>query len=302
MLYKNEEPYTLAKPDIDAIETFFHHKFPVRIVYPPERIQKSRLPHNRLPDKPNSITFKLKAIVKTDKGTQVWRYAESMVVNERGAKNYTPTHLQFMGSMYLKRNDIELIYFLLRKCEHCFGGDNYKGSKPKFMFEDLVTEAEKRAEKKARESQLDIILYNKEYGMEEEKLKDIAMALDITVEDKTMSQIKNTISDKIHGMKDGFDRFFNMINAPEEIATRVRLKKVIDMGVLIFHDKDRLWQWKTPDGIEKVTGGKVSPNKTPMESLYDLYMGDESFRDDIQAVLLTKNPKAGKKIKEEVAE
>jgi hypothetical protein len=296
MLYKNEEIYKLDAKEVKGIEEYFHNKFPVKMIYPPDRIQKSRLPHNRLPDKPASLSFKLRSVVKTDMGTQIWRYAENVVVGDHGKKKYMPANFVFEGEKWLKRDDIELIFFLLRKCEHCSGGDNNTG-KVMFMFEDLVTEAEKRAEKKEKESRLDILLYNKEYGMEEERLRDIAMALDITVADKSLAQVKNAISDKVHTMKNGFDRFFDMVNAPEEIATRVNIKKVIDMGVLQFHDKNREWQWQTPQGTEKVKGGKVSPNKTPIEALYDLYKGDESFRDDMQAVLLTKNPHAGKESK-----
>jgi hypothetical protein len=301
MLYKNDEIFDLKMhpEEIKKIETHFHNKFPVRMVYPPERIQKSRLPHNRLPDKPASLSFKLRSVVKTDKGTEVWRYAENVIVGDHGTKKFMPANFVFEGKRELKRNDIELIFFLLRKCEHCFGGDNNTG-KVMFMFEDLVTEAEKRAEKKELESKIDLLLYNKEYGLPEEKLRQVAMAYGVSnVDGMTLPQVKNTLNDKIHGTKDGHVRFFDMVNAEEEIKTRMTIQKVIDQGILIHNEKDRAWQWKTPQGVEKVAGGKVAPNKTPMEALYDLYQGDESFRDDMQAVLLTKNPKAGKK-KEEV--
>ena len=135
--------------------------------------------------------------------------------------------------------------------------------------------------------------------MAEDELRNIAMALDIAGEDLSLAQTKNAIADKVHGMKDGFSRFFSMIEDPEQIKTRASIHKVIKAGILIFDDKNRLWQWKTPTGMEKVDGGKVSPNKTPIEALYDLHQGDQSFRDDMQAVLLTKNPKAGK-VKEKV--
>jgi hypothetical protein len=170
MLYKNEEIYKLAQPDIKGIEDHFHNKFPIKMIYPPDRIKKSRLPHNRLPDKPASLSFKMRAIVKTDKGTEIWRYADNMVIGEHGARKYMPANLIFEGEKWLKRDDIELIFFLLRKCEHCAGGDN-NTKKVMFMFEDLVTEAEKRAEKKELESKIDLLLYNKEYGLPEEKLR-----------------------------------------------------------------------------------------------------------------------------------
>jgi hypothetical protein len=168
------------------------------------------------------------------------------------------------------------------------------------MFEDLVTEAEKRAEKKELESKVDLLLYNKEMGLPEEKLRDVAKAFGISgVNDMTPAMVKNTINDKIHGMKDGYNRFFDMVNADEEIKIRVSIQNVRDMGILILNDKDRKWLWKTPTGTEVVKGGHIAPDKTPIEALYDLYVGDQSFRDDMQAVLLTRNPKAGKEVKKE---
>ena len=297
MLYKNEEIFNLAThpEEIKKIVEHFHNKFPVKMIYPPDRVQKSRLPHNRLPDKPASLSFKLRAVVKKDTGTEIWRYAENMVIGEHGTKKYMPANLVFEGEKWLKRDDIELIFFLLRKCEHCAGGDN-NTKKVMFMFEDLVTEAEKRAEKKELDSKIDLLLYNKEYGLPEEKLRQVAMAYGVNnVDNLTPSQVKNALNDKIHGTKDGPSRFFDMVNDEEYIKTRVTLQKVVDQGILILHDKDRQWMWKTPEGTVKVDGGKIPHDKSPAQALYDLYRGDESFRDDIQAVLLTKNPNAGKK-------
>jgi hypothetical protein len=68
MLYKNGEPYQLVESEIKEIERYFHNKFPVKIAYPQERIKPNKL--NRLPDKPNSVSFDLKSLVKTDKGSQ----------------------------------------------------------------------------------------------------------------------------------------------------------------------------------------------------------------------------------------
>jgi len=294
MLYKNDEPYKLAAKEIEAIEAFFHGKFPVKIVYPPERIVPSKLKHNRKPDKPRSISFDYKAVVMTPNGTEVWRYAENVVVSDKGVKKYTPKKFIFFGSMWLKRNDIEKIYFLLNKSEYCKGGKN-QGVMTKFMFEDLVTEAEKRAEKKRLTTKIDGLLYGDDFGLSEEKLRKVAKAYFIqNVDGYTLAQVKWQLENKINETKDGPDNFFRMVNAEDEINTRVSITKAVDMGMLVYENtgKTKRWVWKTKEGIQDIC--KVPPDKSPNEALYEHYLGNEGFRDDVQAVLLTKNPNAGK--------
>jgi hypothetical protein len=299
MLYKNDEIYKLAKTEIDAVVKHFHNKFPVKMIYPPERIQKSRLPHNRLPDKPASITFKLKSIVKTDSGSEVWRYADNVVIGENGQKKYIPTSLGYNGEKNFVRGDIELLYFLLKKSEYCLDGEN-QGRTVKFTFEDKVTEADRKAEKRERESKIDLLIFNTDTCLPEDKLRSLAMAFDVdNVDSLTLSQTKIAIDSKIHSLKDGFDRFFQMVEDDEQMKARVILKKITNQGILFFDKDNRSWQWKTPQGMEIVKGGKVGPNITPVEHLYNLYLGDASFKEDVQAVMLTKNPNAGKIPKKE---
>jgi hypothetical protein len=307
MLFKNEEPFRLdmAPEKIKAIEKHFHGKFPVKVVYPPERIVKSRLPHNRLPDKPQSISFDLKAVVKTPNGTETWRYADNVYADNKGIKKYTPKKFIFNGTRWLDRNDIELIYFLLEKSEYCRGGKN-EGSKVKFAFEDLVTEAEKKVEKKQLEAKIFNLLFHEDFALPEEKLRAVAMAYSIrNVETLTLPQVKMRLDGIIHATPDGADRFFKMIDADEEIKTRVSIQKIIDMELLRFDGAKRAWFWQTVGDKGSSMLCKVAPNKTPEATLYDLYMGDASFRDDVAAVLLSRDPNAGKpktkgKVKEEI--
>jgi hypothetical protein len=294
MLYKNDEIYRLVPTETKAIEEYFHRKFPVKVVYPPTRIVKSRLPNNRLPDKPRSISFDLKAVVKTPNGTETWRYADNVLVDNKGNKKYKPKKFIFDGSRALDRNDIELIYFLLKKSEYCMGGDN-QGSMVKFKFEDLVTEAELKAEKKRLSAKIDNLLYGEELGLPEEKLRLLAKAYFIkNVDTLTRAMVSNALYNVITSAHDGADKFFSMINADEEIKTRVSIQKIIDMEVLKFDGAKRVWYWQATGEKGSSILCKVPPNKTAQDTLYDLYMGDQGFRDDVQAVLLTKNPNAGK--------
>jgi hypothetical protein len=301
-LYKNDLVYDLSKSpqEIKDVEEFFHGKFPVKVVYPPERIIKSRLPHNRLPDQPNSISFDYRATVKTDKGLEVWRYAENIIVDNKGQKKYVPKKFLFDGTRYLKRNDIELIFFLLRKSEFCVGGDNFQGD-AKFMFEDKYSEAERRAEKKKIEVRVDKMLYDDDSPLDEEKLRAIAGAYQVVnVETYSLSQVRNTLRDRIFSTPKGPQEFFLMVGDDEQIQARNSITKAMKMGVLKCDLEKGTWYWQSAGEDGAMTSVcKVPPTKTPNEAIYDYYLGNNTFREDLQAVLLTKNPEAGKKGKKE---
>ena len=299
MLYKNEEQYKISEPEIKALVKHFHNKFPVKVAYPPERVMKSKLPHNRLPDMPNSISFDLRAIVKTDSGTQVWRYAENVIVDDKGKKRYMPKKFIFNGIKLLERNDIELIFFLLRKSPFCLGGDNYQGKKAKFMFEDLVSMAEKKAIKKEEESKITVLLYNKDLGLDEDKLRAVANAFFISdVEGKTLAQVKIALDDMIHTSNANKDKFFEMIDSEEQLKTRGEVQKLIRSNAIYFNDKKRSWLWKASGNMGETTICAVPPTKGVNEALLDFYLGNQSFKDDVQAFLISRKPKNAKKPEE----
>jgi len=291
MLYRNDEIYTLTQGQKDQVKKYFHNKFPVKVVYPPERIIKSRLKHNILPDKPNSISFDLKALLKTENGTEVWRYAENVIVDSKGNKKYIPKKFRFNGTRFLDVNEMELIFFLLRKSQYCLGGQN-QGRAVKFVFEDLVTEAEKKAAKRELESRIGTLLYSKEFGLKEEKLRAVAKAYFVrNVDDISLPEVKNILDMKIHASKGGPDKFFEMVNEESETKSRIAIQNAIDYGLIKYEDKKKAWVWLTSDEKGFVIICKVPPNKIPNESLYDYYKGDESFRDDLDAAITARKPK-----------
>ncbi len=305
MLYKNDEIFQLnTRPEeIKKIEKYFHGKFPVRVVYPPDRIVPSKLKHNKLPDKPNSISFDLRATVKTTTGTEIWRYAENIVTDNKGVKKYIPKKFLFDGRRSLDRNEIELIYFLLRKSPFCKGGDN-EGKMTKFMFEDLVSEAEKKVEKRAIESKIDLLIFNKDMQLPEERLRLLLSSYGVDADDLMLPQVKILLNTKIHETKDGIDKFFDRVDADVELETRANLTKAIKRDLIFHDDSKRAWYWRTVEGkIELIS--KVPPSKSNMDALYDAFLGDQGFREDLQAALLTGKPGAGKapkKKEEEVSQ
>ena len=306
MLYKNGEQYRLTPQETKAIEAYFHNKFPVKVVYPADRVMPSRLKHNKLPDKPQSISFDFRAIVRTTNGSEEWRYADNVISDKNGNKRYFPKKFLFNGSRYLDRADIEIIFFLLKKSTHrLIPVEELKENKEltqsklaKFMFEDLVSEAEKKAEKKKIEAKIVNLLYGDDFGLPEEKLRALAKAYQITgVDNYTLAQVKMLLDNKIHATNTSADDFFRMVDAEDEIKTRVSITRAMDLNLLKFNDKTRQWFWQAEGEKGTTNVCRVPPDKSPSQALYDYYQGNAEFRDDIQAVLLTKNPDAGKAVK-----
>jgi hypothetical protein len=210
-----------------------------------------------------------------------------------------PKKFLFNGIRYLQRNDIELIYFLLFKSSYrVLGEDELKADSdlkqttmPKFMFEDLVSEAEKKAEKKRIDTKISNLLWGDDYGLPEDKLRALAVAYGNTeVDGYTLAQVQNYLDNTIHATKNGPDKFFEMVGDDEGIKTRVAITKIMQMGLLKHNDTKRSWFWQTGEKTIK-TICTTPPNKSPMDAIYDYYQADQSFRDDIQAVLISKKPK-----------
>jgi len=291
MLYENDVPVKLNAAQIKTVETYFHNKFPVKVIYPPGRVVKSRLKHNIKPDKPCSISFDLKARVKTDAGIEIWRYAENVIIEEKGNKRYLPKKFMYQGVKYLDRGDIELIYFLLNKSEYCKGGMN-EGPMVKFMFEDLVTEAEKKVAVKKIQTKIDNLLYGDDFGLTEEKIRAVATAYFVpNVDTLRLAQVKIILNEKINATKEGPEEFFRMVNADEEIKARVSLQKTSDKGIIKHDGVKKAWFWKGTGDNKDSLICKVPTNKSPNEALYEYYLGNDGFRDDIDAVLITNKPK-----------
>lgn len=304
-LYKNDVIFELSRfpKEIEAIEEYFHGKFPVKVTYPPERIIPSRLKHNRRPDKPNSISFDFKAIVKTSTGSEVWRYAEQVLIDNKGQKKYVPKKFLFNGTRFLERNDIELIYFLLRKSEYCFGGDNYKpGTMAKFVFEDKISEAEKKAERKKVAQKVNKYLYDEDYALSDEKIVAIAKAYNIVgADDFKPTQLRLMIESLAFATPSSPKQFFDMISDDAEIEARSSITRLMDLKLLIYDESKKTWLWEGAGEDDKRTViCKVPPSKTPNETIYDHYKGNNTFREDIKAALITSNPKSGSKKKETV--
>lgn len=290
MLYKNDVPYKLAPNDLKVLKEKFK-RFPLAITYPPERIIKSRS-KNPQPDKPNSISFPLSATVKTNLGADHWRYADNVIIKEHGVKKYTPKSLRFNGRLMLDEVDAELAWFLFTKSEYCKGGLNQKGKSFKFMFEDLISEAERQSDIEATRSQVKSLIYGKEMGLSEERLRAVAKAYFIkNVDLLSFGQVKVAIEHQVNRDPiNGLQKFIEMTKGDELINIRMRMQDLMDAKLLKYDTTKKEWAWI--EGDKKLDSiCKVAPGKNPTDVLYDYYLGNKDFQEVVEAVETSKKVK-----------
>lgn len=297
MLYKNDAPYKLADTDVLTLKKKFR-RFPLTVIYPPERVMKSRSPRNKLPDKPNSIAFPLVAVVKSPTGTDQWRYAENVIIKEHGVKKYTPKNFRFNGRFLLEENNIELAWFLFTKSPYCKGGAN-QGKLTKFMFEDLVAEADLKAEKEMVRSQVKALIYGGEMGMNEERLRKLAKALFIkNIDILTYNQVKIAVEHAISRDEHGYEKFVEMTDMDELINVRSRIQNLVDLKMLKYETVKKQWEWSGVNGKPELIC-KVPPAMNPHEVIYDYYMGNKDFQATVESVEKSKQRKVKEKVVDE---
>lgn len=180
MLLKNGKPYELSPAEINKLKKEL--SIPVRIKYPRRLLKKDPLAKNRtigLVHQPSGIPLPLKAIVKTNKGTEEWISCLNFTKDKHGNIKPAPTRLEdFNGDMLLNEKDIDYIFFLFYKSPHCENGKNKspKSSSHYFYFEQKEKEAALRTEIKRNKIDVDTLLWSPtdKGGMTLEEVKKFA--------------------------------------------------------------------------------------------------------------------------------
>lgn len=286
MLYKNDELYKLTMADHGAIKKRFQ-KFPIRLVYPANRIKPSPSKHNKLPDKPTSISFPLVATVKTNTGTEQWRYAENKIIGEHGKVVWTPHNLVLRGAITLTKSDSELIWWLWKACPVLEGGDNFNGKQAKCAFEDLIGSAEKKAIKEEQIATVKALIYSSRIGLGEEKLRRVAKAYFISgVDDMTLPQVKLLVDNHIQrDRQNGIKNFIELTEGEIELNTRSTIQQAIDENTIRFHEPTKQWAWVMDYGNKVEPFVKIVPGADRNEALYTYYKNNRQFAEDLDAAL-----------------
>lgn len=286
MLYKNGETYKMTPADFKEIKAMYP-KFPIRLVYPENRVRPSRLKHNILPDKPNSISFPYVATVKTKTGVESWRYAENRIIGTNGREIWTPHNLILRGTMVLQETDIEIVYWLVHCCPFLEGGKNWNGKPAKCAIEDLVGQAERKAMREEELATVKALIYSSKVGLGEKKLRLVAKAYFINgVDELSYAQVKLAVEDAIaRNKRTGIQTFLDLIDAEQALEVRANLQQAIDREIITFMPQKKTWAWVTERGRKNEPIATISGGANPSEALYDYYMGNRKFAQEIVASL-----------------
>jgi len=287
MLYCNDKKYDLKKSEIDEIIQKFGNTFPIRVVYPKERVKRSLSSHNALPDMPAGISFPYRAVRKTEKGAEIWRYADEVIQLDGGKKKYIPSHFRYNGVHILDRNEMELIFFLLKICPHTKGGDNWNKKQPKLEFENLIEEANTEVEGKRADAELMALIYSDTVGMDEKKLREVARALFINNVDKlTKNQVRVGIEKSVKlDRQNGMKRFFKMFNSEAILTVRANIQRAVDERYIKYVVNRREWVWCDSDGKKKELIFQLKPGLNPEDAIYDYYIGEADFRERLNSAM-----------------
>jgi hypothetical protein len=286
MLYKNDELYKMTAADHKYVKQRFP-VFPIKLTYPDSRIKPSKSKHNRLPDKPNSISFPMSAPVKSKMGTESWRYAENRIIGTNGRVIWSPTNLVIRSMRLLQEEDIELIFWLIKCCPFLEEGDNFNGRVPKCAIEDLVGKAEKKATKEADVAKMKALIYAPDIGLSEKELRTVAKAYFISgVDDLSHAQVKLAVETMVNRDKrEGIKNFLNLVDADAALKVRSSIQRAIDKEVITYMVDKRTWAWVTPQGEKNEPICQITAGNEPHQALYDYFLGDKQFATELATAL-----------------
>jgi hypothetical protein len=309
MLYKNDEPYKLSAAEHGKLARMFPKLkgtaskagMPLKLVYPKSRIKASRSAHNLKPDKPASIAFPLVATRRTDTGTEQWRYADNRVHGTNGSFVYSPVMLTFTGNKVLEQSDIELIYWLTEICPWLEGGTNWNGRTPKCVIENLIAEADVKAEKQRVLADLKALIYSDVVGLKEDKLRLVSKAYFIrNVDDMSLAQVQLSLEFEV--MRDktkGIANFLELVDAEQVLIVKSNIQVAIDNRIISFVKNQNTWSWVTEQGKKNEEIVKTIPTAEPNEALFDYYNGNQAFAEQLTAALKAAKLYTGKDENEE---
>lgn len=286
MLYVNGKDYRMTDDEKKALRKKF--SFPLKLVYPPELVKESSV--NRLPDQPTSINIPLRAVFTNKDGeTEEWRWCRSVNLDAAGRRRYVPRNLPFMGSANITETNLELLYFLYYKSPHCKNGaiDPKFKKRAYFMIQDLVVMATEKVSAKATLARYDVLLNDNEIGLPEDQLRAIAKAYFIPNVDKLhINQIRVAIDLSVkRDSKNGIANFFELSKSDEFLTVRGKLQTAIDLKIIYFYARERLWRWAVEEGEKPENICKVLAKTLPENALISWYQANKDFKERLDREL-----------------
>lgn len=184
-------------------------------------------------------------------------------------KTYLPNEVT-MGSradITVPETDLDLIYFLALHIRNANSKYRDPSRKPWFFLEDLVKEAEIKANKKKLLNKIDTLLWNEEFGLSDDKLREVAKTYEISMVDKkSLDQIR-VILDPL--AKANPDEFLERTNNKKDMKLVAFLNDCVDHKI-IGHKKVRnshSWYILTDTGDTDEKICSIRKDEKPMEKL-----------------------------------
>ena len=189
--------------------------------------------------------------------------------------------------MILQSTDIELVFWLHNCCPFLQGGLNWNKKTPKCVIEDLVGAAERKAIKEAEMATFKAMIYSPDMGLKESKLRQLAKAYFISdVEELSFAQVKLAVENMVtRDRNNGIKKFLDMAEAKQVMEVRANLQSAIDSKIITYMIAKKTWAWVTANGLKNEPICQIGAVADPTEALYDYYLGNRSFAQELVAAL-----------------
>lgn len=149
----------------------------ISVVYPEEYIRYNK--ENKKPDKPASFKISFRDFLKSETGSQEWRYCTGTQQMPNRVTKYFPSFFLFEGSWVLGKGDIDLIYYLMKVYSRLKGGGNSGTQKPYIKIENKADEAKAANENTRKRLFIENAILNsiEEGGLGDEGVRSLAKSL-----------------------------------------------------------------------------------------------------------------------------
>ena len=302
MLYKTHQTYKPTTAEKTAFEKAIEGcNYPLTFQYAKEKIKPS---HERdesgrkqRNDMPRSISIQPHFTMSDPThGSVEFRYAKSRnpAKTLNGNPNYTPSSILILNNhLSVKENDWDLAYFLLNHPK-CGNGMSNNKTEPYFILEKKVEDAIARADKDRIDAEFATMLYNTDFGLSEEQLRDIALAYHVPgsntlIPDQLRTELKHMVSGKFtneNNRLDSIKKFMELTDSKETLKLRGTIQRAVDLNYIGIHATKRAWMWKEGEDWGAMIV-KTAGNKSNHQSLYEYLetkKGKEVYAQLIEAI------------------
>lgn len=236
----------------------------------------------RLQAVPRSLPCKW--VVRSDRGTEVWRYADAAMPQGNNKFRYEPTAFLVTGQIELSpTDDIEKIFYVLY-----IMGDRGLGSCGLYVFDPVKVAQKKIATYAGDELDVRYQIF-RNHGIPEESMRQIALAWNMTdAYNLHIDILKEQLFERVLAAhkrnpqdNQAFKRFLQDCKLGEVTEVKAIVNKAVAEGKIFNFDRNtRRWLYQNGDYICQVPPEKLEDKNN---SLVEYYLKAERF-EELQAL------------------